>query len=75
MGEPRPDLLKPGMPVKFLYLKDGVVAQRYGVLLKAESSYYLVNPGLTDTWMRCNTAITMFVDSIDDDANTAAVIA
>lgn len=71
----RPDLLKPGMPVKFLYLKDGVVAQRYGVLLKAESSYYLVNPGLTDTWMRCNTAITMFVDSIDDDANTAAVIA
>lgn len=70
----RPDLLKPGMPVKFLYLKDGVVAQRYGVLLKAESSYYLVNPGLTDTWMRCNTAVTMFVDAVDDDANKPTVV-
>lgn len=70
-----PELLKPGMPVKFLYLKNGVVAQRYGVVLVAESSYYLINPGLTDTWMRCNTAVTLFIDDTDDNADNPTVVA
>lgn len=70
----RPDLIKPGMPTKLMYLKDGAVVQRYGVLVKMESSYEHINPGLADTWMRCNTALTMFVSNTDDSNDTDTVI-
>lgn len=61
-----PLALYPGMPVKFMYLKDAVVKTRYGSIVKAESSYQLANPGLADKAMLCNTAVTMFLTPDDD---------
>jgi len=61
-----PALIFPGMPVKLLYLKDGKVVQRYGVLTGAESNYELAQPGLVGTAMLANTALTAFISNADD---------
>lgn len=66
-----PSLIFPGMPVKLLYLKDGVVVQRYGVLTAAESQYRLANPGLMDKVLMSKTALTVFVSNSDDSYNTS----
>lgn len=66
-----PSLIFPGMPVKLLYLKDGVVVQRYGVLTAAEAQYRLANPGLIDTILLADTALTVFISNEDDAYNTS----
>lgn len=66
-----PSLIFPGMPVKLLYLKDGVVVQRYGVLTAAEAQYRLANPGLIDKILLADTALTVFISNADDAYNTS----
>ncbi|QXO10307.1 hypothetical protein pEaSNUABM37_00348 [Erwinia phage pEa_SNUABM_37] len=66
-----PSLIFPGMPVKLLYLKDGVVVQRYGVLTAAESQYTLAQPGLMDKASLAKTALTVFISNTDDTYNTS----
>ncbi|MEQ5092517.1 hypothetical protein ABN224_21305, partial [Providencia rettgeri] len=66
-----PDLLTPGMPLKLLYLKGDVVVQRYGTLLRWENLYSLAGPGLTDTAMFCNSALTIFVEPEESDSNSS----
>lgn len=66
-----PDLLVPGMPLKLLYLKGDVVVQRYGTLLRWENLYSLAGPGLTDTAMFCNSALTIFVEPEESDSNSS----
>lgn len=66
-----PSLILPGMPVKLLYLKDGVVEQRYGVLTAAESNFRLTQPGLMQQAMLADTALTIFISNSDDAYNTS----
>lgn len=66
-----PSLIYPGMPVKFLYLKGNEVVQRYGVLVGSESHYTLTRPGMVDTGMISNTALTVFLSNADDAYNTS----
>lgn len=66
-----PSVILPGMPVKLLYLKDGVVVQRYGVLTMAESNYRLSQPGLMEQALLADTALTVFISNSDDAYNTS----
>jgi len=64
-------LISPDMPARYLYLKDGVVAQRYGVLLRTEAHYRLGADGMTNDLMLCDGALTLFIDNADETANTS----
>ncbi|QZA71092.1 hypothetical protein AH06_323 [Erwinia phage AH06] len=66
-----PELITPGMPIKYLYMKDTGVEQRYGTLLMAEAHYRLAQDGLADDLMLCDMALTIFIENTDQTSNTS----
>ncbi|ANH51770.1 putative virion structural protein [Erwinia phage vB_EamM_MadMel] len=66
-----PELIFPGMPVKYLYMKSTGVEQRYGTLVMAEAHYRLAQDGLADEVMLCDMALTLFIDTTDETANSS----
>lgn len=66
-----PELITPGMPIKYLYMRDTGVEQRYGTLIMTEAHYRLARDGLTDEAMLCDMALTIFIDNIDEQNNSS----
>lgn len=66
-----PSLLVPDMPLKFLYLENGVVVQRYGTLLKWETLYGLATPGLAENILNCHAVLMIFVEPLPQSYNTS----
>jgi len=56
------DLIEPGMPLKFLYLKDDRVAELKGVVLGAQTYVQTSSVGVTDQRYRVDTALHLFVE-------------
>ena len=66
-----PGILEPGMPTRYLYLKDGQVQERRGVLSKA---HFYIQPdnqvGITFAQHNCNAVLALFLDKeLYDPAN------
>jgi len=57
----QPELIKPGMPVRFYsYNREGLV-KRDGVVVAAEHTITVPNPGLKVSKHSCNSAVTVFL--------------
>lgn len=61
-----PDLIYPGMPVKYLFEKDGVVYEREGVVLIAQHYTQMSGSGASSRRYISSTALTLFV-GMDDE--------
>lgn len=59
----KPELLYPGMPVKFHYLKDNVIKNSYGVLIGTQHHVYDDSVGPIQRKHKSNTVITIFTDT------------
>lgn len=66
-----PELITPGMPVKYLYQRDTGIEQRYGTLIMSEVHYRLAQDGLADDAMLCDVVLTIFIDNTDQQTNTS----
>lgn len=66
-----PELIVPGMPVKYLYQRDTGVEQRYGTLIMAECHYRMARDGMMDDVMMCDMALTLFIDNVDEQNNSS----
>jgi hypothetical protein len=56
-----PDLVTPGMPVKFLYLKESKVTSLEGVVLKQSSHSAMLNPGFANEQYSTTTVLELFL--------------
>lgn len=56
------DLIEPGMPLKFLYLKDDKVAELKGVVLGSQVYVQTASIGVADQRYRVDTALHLFVE-------------
>lgn len=56
-----PALVRPGVPVKILYLSDGEVKEKKGVFLKAHHYTSMAGQGLTDSRYLTNSVLSVFV--------------
>lgn len=57
-----PDLIYPGMPVRYVYMEKDVLNDIYGIVLAADYFTELQGRSITDTRYRCNVMLTLFVD-------------
>lgn len=56
-----PDLIKPGMMGKVMFLEDGEVKEMIGVVLKAHTFHHVTEPGLMAARYRTNTMLSIFI--------------
>lgn len=61
----QPDLIYPGMPVKFLFIRNDEVEEIEGVLLRCNHYIYDNRPGVIRGKHVCNTNLVLFVDKIE----------
>jgi hypothetical protein len=57
-----PDLIYPGMPVKFMYLSNNQLVSITGIIIFTHTSVVMANKGLMNGIYYSNTAITLLVD-------------
>jgi hypothetical protein len=57
-----PDLIYPGMPVRYVYMEQEVLNDIYGIVLGADYATELQGRSITSTRYRCNVVLTLFVD-------------
>lgn len=64
----RPEHIFPGMPVRFMYLKDHEVQEVDGVILQAHHYIHDPRPGPVQTRHICNTTLTLFLEKEEREA-------
>lgn len=57
-----PDLIYPGMPIKYLYVSDDVIEEIYGVVVGIEYSIILQGNGISNPRYSCVSSIFLFVE-------------
>lgn len=57
-----PDLIYPGMPVRYVYMEQDVLNDTYGIVLGADYATELQGGTVNSTRYRCNVVLTLFVD-------------
>ena len=65
-----PDLLYPGMPVKYMYVVNGEVKEALGVLIRAHHNIGTYAPGAKSKRYVSNSVLTVFIDRKIDWAET-----
>lgn len=62
----RPEHIFPGMPVRFMYLKDHEVVEVDGVIMKAHHYIHDPRPGPVQKQHLCNSALTLFIENPEE---------
>jgi hypothetical protein len=60
-----PDLIYPGMPVRYVYLDDNRLVDVHGTVIGTEFLAGIKGQGVTSNRYHCNVALTLFVDAED----------
>lgn len=59
-----PDLIYPGMPVRYVYIEDDSINEVFGVVLGADFYTHLKGQGMTANRYRTNVTLTLFIENI-----------
>lgn len=61
-----PDLLHPGMPVKYIFAAEGEVRELMGTLVSADSYHHDPHQGIRNRIHRCHTGLVLHLDAEDN---------
>jgi hypothetical protein len=60
-----PELIYPGMPVKFIYMDGKDLGEVYGTVIGADHYVSLLGTGITATRYRCDVVLTLYIENIN----------
>lgn len=61
-----PSLILPGMPLRYVYMRNDLVEERFGVVLQAQHSATLAGMGITAQRHRNATTLTLFIQPLEE---------
>ena len=62
------DVIYPGMPVRFVYMKDDTVVETYGIVSGMDHFIRLQGQGITSTRYICDAIVTLFLETDEPSA-------